>query len=121
MTTEALPETSRYAVTQLDSLAAVPCPCGSSRRGFAFPENGLATVHLVEISETARVHYHRKLTEIYVILEGEGYLELDGARIPVKPLTSIMIHPGCRHRAVGRLKVLNIVVPAFDPEDEHFD
>jgi hypothetical protein len=33
----------------------------------------------------------------------------------------VKIHPGCRHRAVGQLKVLNIVLPVFDPEDEWFD
>ena len=26
-----------------------------------------------------------------------------------------------RHRAVGRMRVLNVVVPAFDPADEWFD
>ena len=75
----------------------------------------------MEISANARTHYHKRLTETYVILEGEGFLELDGERIPVKPLSTIMIRPGCRHRAVGKMKVLNFVVPAFDPEDEWFD
>ncbi len=110
-----------YTVTQLDTLDPVRCPCGWSRRGFATPENPLATVHLVEIAEDARAHYHKKLTEFYVILEGEGFLELDGEMIPVRPLTSIMIQPGCRHRAIGKLKVLNIPIPAFDPTDEWFD
>jgi mannose-6-phosphate isomerase-like protein (cupin superfamily) len=64
---------------------------------------------------------HKKLTEIYLILEGEGYMELDGEMIPVKPLTSILIKPGCRHRAVGKMKIVNIPVPAFDPTDEWFD
>jgi hypothetical protein len=32
-----------------------------------------------------------------------------------------MIKPGCRHRAVGDLRILNIPVPAFDPADEWFD
>jgi mannose-6-phosphate isomerase-like protein (cupin superfamily) len=61
------------------------------------------------------------MTEYYVVLEGEGWLELDGERVPVKPMTAIMIRPGCRHRAIGRLKIINIPVPAFDPEDEWFD
>ena len=38
-----------------------------------------------------------------------------------KPMTSVMIKPGCRHRAVGRLKILNIAIPKFDPHDEWFD
>ena len=115
------PPTQNYELAQLESLDPVRCPCGWSRRAFASPENTLSTVHLVEILEDARTHYHKKLTETYVILEGEGWLELDGERIPVKPLTTIRIQPGCRHRAIGKLKVLNFVIPAFDPEDEWFD
>ena len=111
----------RYEFAQLDSTPGVPCPCGTSRRAFASLENTPATAHLVEISADARTHYHKRLTETYVILEGEGFLELDGERIPVKPLSTILIRPGCRHRAVGKMKVLNFVVPAFDPADEWFD
>jgi mannose-6-phosphate isomerase-like protein (cupin superfamily) len=80
-----------------------------------------ASVHLVEIRNDARLHYHRRMTEIYVVLEGEGEIELDGARLPLKPLTSVLIKPGCRHRAVGHLTLLNVPVPAFDPADEWFD
>jgi mannose-6-phosphate isomerase-like protein (cupin superfamily) len=61
------------------------------------------------------------MTETYVVLEGEGQIELDGERFDVKPMTAIMIRPGCRHRAIGNLKILNIPVPAFDPDDEWFD
>jgi quercetin dioxygenase-like cupin family protein len=58
-----------------------------------------------------------------VILEcGEdGRLELDGELISVKPLQAIVIPPGVRHRAVGRMKVLIICVPEFDVRDEWFD
>ena len=80
-----------------------------------------ASVHVVEIGEDARTHYHKRMTEIYVVLEGEGHLELDGVLIPVRPMSTVMIRPGCRHRAVGRMKIINIPVPAFDPEDEWFD
>jgi len=110
-----------YEVVQLDALDPARCPCGWSRRAYADPETSEASIHLVEILEDARTHYHKKLTETYVVLEGEGWLELDGDRIPLKPLTTVKIKPGCRHRAVGKLKMLNIVLPVFDPEDEWFD
>ena len=61
------------------------------------------------------------MTEIYLVLEGEGQMELDGELFPVKPMTAIYIQPGCRHRAIGRLKIINIPVPAFDERDEWFD
>ncbi len=110
-----------YAVAQLDEVPPVACPCGQARRAFAEPWNQLATVHLTDISQDSRVHYHKKMTEIYVVLEGEGHLEADGEIIPLKPLTSVMIRPGCRHRAVGNLRILNIPMPPFDPADEFED
>ena len=111
----------KYLLSQLDEVPDQPCPCGTTRRGFLSPENRLASVHLVEIKTDARTHYHKGMTEIYVVLEGAGELELDGERIPVRPMTSVMIQPGCRHRAIGRLKIMNIAIPKFDPQDEWFD
>ena len=75
----------------------------------------------MDIKKDSRVHYHERLSEIYFILEGEGYMELDGERIPVRPMDAIFIRPLCRHRAVGRMKVVNVPIPSFDPTDEHFD
>lgn len=112
---------SNYMIAQLDEIAAVKCPCGFSRRGFVTEDNPLATMHIVDITEDARTHYHKKLTEIYLILEGAGYMELDGERVRVKPMTAIFIKPGCWHRAVGKMRIANVTVPAFDVEDEWFD
>jgi mannose-6-phosphate isomerase-like protein (cupin superfamily) len=111
----------KYLITQVDELPAQSCPCGTTRRGFISEDNTVASVHQVEIEADARTHYHKKTTEIYVILEGTGEMELDGEKVPVRPMTSIMIKPGCRHRAIGRLKILNIAIPKFEPADEWFD
>jgi len=112
---------ANYAITHLNDLPPQPCPCGVTRRAFVTPDNPVATIHLVEIKTDAQTHYHKKLTEIYLVLEGEGYMELDGELHPVRPMTTILIKPGCRHRAVGQLKIVNIPIPAFDPRDEWFD
>jgi quercetin dioxygenase-like cupin family protein len=112
---------TKFVIAQLDQLPAVKCPCGFSRRAFVSPDNPVATIHLVDIRTDAQTHYHKKLTEIYLILEGQGFMELDGRLYPVKPMTSILIKPGCRHRAVGKMKIVNLPVPAFDPDDEWFD
>lgn len=37
------------------------------------------------------------------------------------PMTTILTKPGCRHRAVGKMRIVNIPIPAFDPADEWFD
>ncbi|MCH8218956.1 MAG: cupin domain-containing protein [Planctomycetes bacterium] len=110
-----------YIIEQMDEIESTQCPCGTTRRAFVSPDNPVATIHMVDISKNSRIHYHKKLTEIYLILEGEGHMELDGKLVPVKPMTSILIKPGCRHRAVGKMRIVNIPVPAFDPEDEWFD
>ena len=110
-----------YQVVQLDAVPPTPCPCGQARRAFADPSGSVASVHLVDISVDVRTHYHKRMTEIYLVLEGEGHLELDGERVPVKPMTAVYIKPGCRHRAVGRMRIINIPVPAFDPADEFED
>ena len=115
--------TKKYALENFSEIESVRCPCGQSRRAFAALEGAPATVHCVEISADARTHYHKKLTEIYVILEAgaDACMELDGALIPVKAFSTILIKPGCRHRAVGKMKVINTSIPAFDPDDEWFD
>jgi len=110
-----------YIIAQMDEIDPVECPCGLTRRAFVAADNPVATLHMVDVRDDARTHYHKKLTEIYLILEGEGEMELDGRRVPVKPLTAVFIKPGCRHRAVGRMRVVNVPIPAFDPADEWFD
>jgi len=112
---------ANYFVSQLDQVPPQPCPCGVTRRAFADQSGNVASLHVVEIQEDARVHYHQRMTEIYLVLEGEGEMELDGIRIPVKPMTAIYIKPGSRHRAMGKLRIINIPVPAFDASDEWFD
>lgn len=113
----------RFQIARLAEIDPTPCPCGQARRAFVSPDNPVASIHLVEIAEEAETHYHKEHTEIYLILETEGdcFLELDGERHDVQPLTTVLIKPGCRHRAVGKMKIINLPVPTFDPADEWFD
>ena len=112
-----------YRIVDFAEIPGVPCPCGTARRAFADVEEYPATIHVTEIAEDARVHYHRGLTETYYFLECEpdAAMYLDGEIVPVKPGICILITPGTRHRAIGRMKVLIVVIPKFDTEDEHFD
>src|SRR3954465_3880544 len=90
----------RYQIARPAELPSIKCPCGESRRAFANDVDGTASLHIVDISKDAQTHYHKLLTEIYYILEGEGEMELDGERHAVKPGDAILIKPGCRHRAI---------------------
>ncbi len=65
------------------------------------------------------MHYHKQTTEIYVVLAGDGAIELDGVRHPVRQGDVVLIPPGTRHAAHGRLEILNVVSPPFDPDDEY--
>ena len=96
----------------------VPCPCGQSIRAITGKDNDLVSIHVVTISKDSKVHYHKKLTEFYYVLEGEGELQLDDDVIELRPNTLVMIKPLTRHRARGNLRILNIVSPPFDESDE---
>ena len=110
-----------YSIAHLDEIPPKPCPCGFARRAFADLPGAAASLHLVNIEADSRAHFHKRMTEIYLVLDGEGEIELDGLRHPVKPMTAIYIKPGCRHRAIGQLRIINIPIPAFDEKDEWFD
>lgn len=117
------PKTSEAKIVDFAALSATACPCGSARRAFALESAGAVSVHRVDIAADARAHFHERQTEIYYFLEcgADARIELDGRQTPVRPGMSVLIPPGVRHRAVGRMTILNIVTPAFDPADEHFD
>ncbi len=112
---------SRFTVVHTTDVEAVDCPCGKTRRAFTDDPDQIASLHVVDIKTDSETHYHKRLTEIYYILEGEGHMELDGEMIPVRGGSAILIKPLCRHRAVGEMKIINVPVPAFDASDEWFD
>ena len=120
MQSESLPS---FEVVDFSSLPATPCPCGTARRAFGDVHDYPATVHVTEISADAQLHYHKKLTETYYFLDcgPDAQMQLDDQFLPVRPGMSILIRPGTRHRAIGKMKVLIFVLPKFDPQDEWFD
>jgi len=110
----------RYHIVHFDDLPAVNCPCGTARRAFLDVADFPASVHRTQISIDAQPHSHRRLMETYYILqcEPDAKMQLDDELIPVRAGTCILIPPGVVHRAVGRMTVLILVVPKFDPTDE---
>ncbi len=114
---------SRYRIVDFADVPGVPCPCGTARRAFHDAPDFPATVHVTEISEDAALHYHKQLTETYFFLEcgPQAQMQLDGDLVPVRPGMCIVIPPGVRHRAVGKMRVVIFVLPKFDPADEWLD
>ena len=113
----------RWRVVDFEDLPGTPCPCGTAKRAFAEVEDYPATIHVTDIKADAELHYHKRLTETYYILEcgDNARMQLDDEFIPLRPGMCIMIPPGVRHRAVGEMKIINIVIPKFDPSDEFLD
>ncbi|MEQ8785160.1 MAG: cupin domain-containing protein [Pirellulaceae bacterium] len=112
-----------YEIVDFADVVGTPCPCGTARRGLADVQDFPGTIHVTEISADAKLHYHRRLTETYFFLEcgGDAKMQLDDETIDVRPGMCVMIRPGTRHRALGKMKVLIVVLPKFDPADEWFD
>jgi mannose-6-phosphate isomerase-like protein (cupin superfamily) len=81
---------------------------------------GLAAwAHAVDI-DGARPHYHRRSTELYYVLEGEGTVTLDGVEHPVRRGSIVHIPPGVVHGASGRVRVLVIGIPDIAEDDLFF-
>lgn len=78
-----------------------------------------AWAHAVDI-DGARLHYHKRSTELYYVISGEGSVLLDGAEHPVKAGSLVHIPPGVIHGAKGRMRVLVVGIPDI-AEDDYFE
>ena len=78
-----------------------------------------AWAHAVDI-DGAREHYHKRSTELYYVLEGEGTVTLDGVEHPVRAGSIVHIPPGVIHGAKGRVRVLVIGIPDIADDDLYF-
>jgi mannose-6-phosphate isomerase-like protein (cupin superfamily) len=86
------------------------------------PAQSLAEASLPPGGATLR-HYHRRSEEIYLIVEGEGELEIDGEQRRVAAGDAALIPPGARHRivAAGPLRLLCCCAPPYSHDDTYFD
>lgn len=78
-----------------------------------------AWAHAVDI-DGAREHYHKRSTELYYVLEGEGTVTLDGVKHPVRKGSIVHIPPGVVHGAKGRVRVLVVGIPDIADDDLFF-
>jgi quercetin dioxygenase-like cupin family protein len=78
-----------------------------------------AWAHAVDI-DGAREHYHKRATELYYVLEGEGTVRLDGVEHPVRKGSVVHIPPGVIHGAKGRMRVLVVGIPDISDDDLFF-
>jgi mannose-6-phosphate isomerase-like protein (cupin superfamily) len=77
----------------------------------------------LEPGQSTQRHFHRQSEEIYVVLDGEGDLEIDGETRRVGPGDAALIPPGAWHeiRAVSALRFLCCCAPPYSHEDTYFE
>lgn len=57
------------------------------------------------------LHEHKKTQQFFFILQGEGIMEMNNERYPMKAGEGLHIVPGCRHRIINETKeVLDFLV-----------
>ena len=91
--------------------------CGWRDRLISHEDTGVAAwAHAVDI-DGAREHFHKRTTELYYVLEGEGSVALDGVTHPVRKGSMVHIPPGVVHGAKGRMRVLVVGIPDIAEDD----
>jgi mannose-6-phosphate isomerase-like protein (cupin superfamily) len=55
---------------------------------------------LTEVPLSECLHYH-DYHEYYVVLEGDGTLEVEGSIVPLSAGSAVMVEPGERHQVVS--------------------
>jgi len=68
----------------------------------------------------ARLHFHKRSTELYYVLDGGGMVSLDGVAHEVHKGSLVHIPPGVVHGARGRMRVLVVGIPDI-AEDDYFE
>ncbi len=65
-------------------------------------------------------HYHKRTTELYYVLDGQGVVSLNGEEHLVRKGSFLHIPPGVVHSFTGEAKMLIIGVPAISTEEDMF-
>ena len=110
-------------VATRDELAAFTTKDGSTIREYHHTAlQSLAEASLAPGQTTER-HYHRASEEIYVVLEGEGDLTIDGERRQLGAGDAALIPAGAWHEIVATspLRFLCCCAPPYSHDDTFFE
>jgi len=78
-----------------------------------------AWAHAVDI-DGAKPHYHKRSTELYYVLDGDGTVTVDGVEHAVGKGSLVHIPPMMVHSASGRMRVLVVGIPDI-ADDDYFE
>ena len=75
-----------------------------------------AWAHAVDI-DGAELHYHKRSTELYYVLEGNGSVVLNDVEHEVSKGSLVHIPPMAVHGARGKMRVLVVGIPDIADDD----
>lgn len=104
-------------------LAEITCDISTSVVSsvlIAFEESPDISASVLQLTDL-RTHYHKRSTELYYILDGEGILTVEGVDTPITPGTCVLVRPLRRHRVSGDIQALVVCTPAMHPADLFYD
>jgi quercetin dioxygenase-like cupin family protein len=114
-------------VRSRDDAEAFTTKDGSTVRELLGTQHGAANQSLAEATlepgQATQRHYHARTEELYVLLEGDGEMEVDGTTRTVGAGDAILIPPGAWHtlRAGGDgARLLCCCAPPYRHEDTFF-
>lgn len=109
-------------IVKSDEVSGIQSTCGILKELIS-GKIGIATVEMIEGLTVS--HYHKKTTEYYYVLSGEGILAVkhvanNEARINLSPGMIIQIDPYDIHQTKSEngFAVLTVTDPAWSAEDE---
>lgn len=109
----------RFTVRRLSEIEKERSTCGYRQRLFSTGDETPAFAHIVRI-HASKLHYHKRATEFYYVLEGEGTMTVDGETFPIGPGTMVKLDPYSVHTSEGDFLVMVIGIPDIAEDDIFF-
>jgi mannose-6-phosphate isomerase-like protein (cupin superfamily) len=111
-------------VIVIDDVTPKPSTCGPIREFWQARDGSCDLANLVVVPKgETELHWHDKLTELYLVVRGNGVISVDGRELPIGPRQAVTISPGTRHQLRNEedaeLELYVLCHPRFDPEDVH--
>jgi mannose-6-phosphate isomerase-like protein (cupin superfamily) len=97
---------------------------GSTIREYQHTERQSLAEATLDPGASTRRHYHAQSEEIYLLVEGDGTMELDGEERAVGPGDAILIPPRAWHQLTAGphgVRLLCCCVPAYADRDTFFE
>jgi mannose-6-phosphate isomerase-like protein (cupin superfamily) len=96
---------------------------GSTIREYLHTEHQSLAEATLAPTQATRRHYHAVSEELYLLLEGGGLMEVDGATRDVSTGDAVLIPPGAWHQLSAGpqgARFLCCCAPAYTDEDTYF-